>query len=155
VEHDAVSLAAFTTKQFSASIGWAVHLASGFPISLPWWSFAIGLGFSAAVAAISPRFGGDIATPPLVESNDVAASPRGEPKRKENPLMNISLNAIASLGASLVRYVRASVLDVIRLDYVTTARSKGIGERKVITKHVVRNALIPVVTLVALQLPCA
>ncbi len=56
-------------------------------------------------------------------------------------------------GASLVRYVRSSVLDVIRLDYVTTARSKGIGERSVITKHVVRNALIPVVTLVALQMP--
>src|SRR5215472_7774338 len=56
-------------------------------------------------------------------------------------------------GASLVRYVRSSVLDVVRLDYVTTARSKGIGERKVITRHVVRNALIPVVTLVALQMP--
>jgi peptide/nickel transport system permease protein len=56
-------------------------------------------------------------------------------------------------GASLVRYVRSSVLEVRRLDYVTTARSKGIGERKVITKHVVRNALIPVVTLVALQMP--
>jgi peptide/nickel transport system permease protein len=56
-------------------------------------------------------------------------------------------------GASLVRYVRSAVLDVIKLDYVTTARSKGIGERKVITKHVVRNALIPVVTLVALQMP--
>jgi len=56
-------------------------------------------------------------------------------------------------GASLVRYVRSSVLDVIKLDYVTTARSKGIGEAKVITKHVVRNALIPVVTLIALQLP--
>ena len=56
-------------------------------------------------------------------------------------------------GASLVRYVRSSVLDVIRLDYVTTARAKGIGERKVIVKHVVRNALIPVVTLVALQMP--
>jgi peptide/nickel transport system permease protein len=56
-------------------------------------------------------------------------------------------------GASLVRYVRSSVLDVIKLDYVTTARSKGIGEPKVITKHVVRNALIPVVTLVALQMP--
>jgi peptide/nickel transport system permease protein len=55
--------------------------------------------------------------------------------------------------ASLVRYVRSAVLDVIKLDYVTTARSKGIGERKVITKHVVRNALIPVVTLVALQMP--
>ena len=56
-------------------------------------------------------------------------------------------------GASLVRYVRSSVLDVVKLDYVTTARSKGIGERKVITRHVVRNALIPVVTLVALQMP--
>jgi len=56
-------------------------------------------------------------------------------------------------GASLVRYVRSAVLDVARLDYITTARSKGIGERKVITKHVVRNAMIPVVTLVALQMP--
>ena len=56
-------------------------------------------------------------------------------------------------GASLVRYVRSSVLDVIRLDYVTTARSKGIGERKVIRRHIVRTALIPVVTLVALQMP--
>jgi len=56
-------------------------------------------------------------------------------------------------GASLVRYVRSSVLEVIKLDYVTTARSKGIGARKVLVAHVVRNALIPVVTLVALQLP--
>ena len=56
-------------------------------------------------------------------------------------------------GASLTRYVRSAVLDVIRLDYVTTARAKGLGERVVIVKHVVRNALIPVVTLVALQMP--
>jgi len=56
-------------------------------------------------------------------------------------------------GASLVRYVRSSVLDVVRLDYVTTARSKGIGERREIRRHVVRTALIPVVTLVALQMP--
>lgn len=56
-------------------------------------------------------------------------------------------------GASLVRYVRSSVLDVVKLEYVTTARSKGIGERRVVLRHVVRNALIPVVTLVALQLP--
>jgi len=56
-------------------------------------------------------------------------------------------------GASLVRYVRSAVLDVVRLDYITTARSKGIGERAVVIKHVVRTALIPVVTLIALQLP--
>jgi len=56
-------------------------------------------------------------------------------------------------GASWMRYVRSAVLDVVRLDYVTTARSKGLSERVVIMKHVVRNALIPVVTLVALQMP--
>ena len=56
-------------------------------------------------------------------------------------------------GASWMRYVRSAVLDVIRLDYVTTARSKGLTERVVVAKHVVRNALIPVVTLVALQMP--
>jgi peptide/nickel transport system permease protein len=56
-------------------------------------------------------------------------------------------------GASWTRYVRSAVLDVIRLDYVTTARAKGLSEPVVITKHVVRNALIPVVTLVALQMP--
>ena len=68
-----------------------------------------------------------------------------------------SIMPIAVLGlfqaASMMRYVRSSVLDVIRLDYVTTARSKGLAERVVINKHVVRNALIPVVTLVALQMP--
>jgi len=56
-------------------------------------------------------------------------------------------------AASLTRFVRSAMLDVIRLDYVTTARSKGLKERAVIMKHVVRNALIPVVTLVALTMP--
>jgi peptide/nickel transport system permease protein len=68
-----------------------------------------------------------------------------------------ALMPIAVLGlfqaASLTRYMRSAMLDVIRLDYVTTARAKGLGEAVVVVKHVVRNALIPVVTLVALQMP--
>lgn len=56
-------------------------------------------------------------------------------------------------AASYTRYVRSAVLDVVRLDYVTTARAKGLSERKVTIRHVARNALIPVVTLVALQMP--
>ena len=64
---------------------------------------------------------------------------------------------VAVLGllqaASWTRYVRSSVLEVIRLDYVTTARAKGLPERTVVVKHILRNALIPVVTLVALQMP--
>jgi len=50
------------------------------------------------------------------------------------------------------RYMRASMLDVINSDYVRTARAKGVAEWRVITRHVVRNALIPVVTVAALNL---
>src|SRR5216117_912243 len=56
-------------------------------------------------------------------------------------------------AAAMTRFMRAAVLDVIRLDYVNTARAKGLSERTTLVKHVVRNALIPVVTLVALQIP--
>jgi len=68
-----------------------------------------------------------------------------------------SIMPITVLGlfqaAGWTRYVRSATLDVIRLDYVTTARSKGLKERAVILKHVARNAMIPVVTLVALTMP--
>jgi peptide/nickel transport system permease protein len=67
-------------------------------------------------------------------------------------IMPVTVLGLFQAG-SWTRYVRSAVLDVIRLDYVTTARSKGLSEKVVITKHVLRNALIPVVTLVALQMP--
>jgi peptide/nickel transport system permease protein len=67
-------------------------------------------------------------------------------------IMPVAVLGLAQ-GASWTRFVRSAVLDVIRLDHVTTARSKGLAERVVIVKHVVRNALIPVVTLVALSMP--
>jgi peptide/nickel transport system permease protein len=64
---------------------------------------------------------------------------------------------IAVLGlfeaASLTRFIRSSMLDVIHQDYVTTARAKGLTEQRTILGHVLRNALIPVITIVALQLP--
>ncbi len=56
-------------------------------------------------------------------------------------------------GATLMRFVRSAVLDIIQLDFVNTARAKGLSEGKTIVKHVVRNALIPVVTLLSLQIP--
>lgn len=56
-------------------------------------------------------------------------------------------------GASMTRFVRSAVLEVTRLDYINTARAKGLSERVILVKHGVRNALIPVVTLVALQIP--
>lgn len=55
--------------------------------------------------------------------------------------------------ASLNRFTRTATLENLHLDYVRTARSKGLRERSVITRHVVRNSLIPVVTLLALGIP--
>ncbi|MDF1563227.1 MAG: ABC transporter permease [Deltaproteobacteria bacterium] len=56
-----------------------------------------------------------------------------------------------AMMAMLSRMTRASVLDVDREDFVTTARAKGLSERTVVWRHIVRNALIPVITIVGLQ----
>ncbi|MBM4416920.1 MAG: ABC transporter permease [Chloroflexi bacterium] len=56
-------------------------------------------------------------------------------------------------AASLARFVRASMLDNLGQDYARTARAKGLRESIVVVRHVLRNALFPVVTLIALQLP--
>ena len=56
-------------------------------------------------------------------------------------------------AAALSRFTRASVLDNLNEDYVRTARSKGLNENKVVMTHVMRNSMIPVVTLIALSIP--
>lgn len=63
------------------------------------------------------------------------------------PVVTIALNALAIV----MRNTRSSMLEVIRQDYITTARSKGLSENKVITKHALKNALIPVVTVIGVQ----
>lgn len=55
--------------------------------------------------------------------------------------------------ASFMRYARSSVLEVIRQDYVVVARAKGLRERRVLLGHELRNALIPLITIVGLNLP--
>ncbi|HHW18107.1 MAG TPA: ABC transporter permease [Firmicutes bacterium] len=62
---------------------------------------------------------------------------------------------VVSLGsmAGIARYMRSSMLEVIRQDYVRTARAKGLPEKVVIIKHALRNALLPIVTLLGFELP--
>jgi peptide/nickel transport system permease protein len=67
-------------------------------------------------------------------------------------IMPITVLALFS-SAQLTRFVRASMLEVINQDYVRTARAKGLRERSVMLFHSMRNAMIPVVTIIALQLP--
>ncbi len=67
-------------------------------------------------------------------------------------LIPVSVAAFGSL-AGLSRYMRSTMLDVIRQDYITTARAKGLPERTVIFRHALRNALLPVITLLGLSVP--
>lgn len=55
--------------------------------------------------------------------------------------------------AGLSRYMRSSMLEVIRQDYITTARAKGVKERDVLYKHGLKNALLPVITILGLSIP--
>ncbi|MFE1597789.1 ABC transporter permease [Methylobacterium sp. ID0610] len=90
---------------------------------------------------------------PFVYNADVAATGwRWYWEHLRQAIMPISVLGLFQ-AASYTRYVRAAVLDVARLDYVTTARAKGLSESVVTLRHIARNALIPVVTLVALQIP--
>jgi peptide/nickel transport system permease protein len=73
------------------------------------------------------------------------------------PNVKQSIMPITVLGlagaAQLMRFVRASMLETISQDYVRTARAKGLREQSVVVLHAMRNALIPVVTVLALQVP--
>ncbi len=90
---------------------------------------------------------------PFVYSTDIRASGiRWALEMIRQAIMPVMVLGLFQ-AASMTRFVRSAMLDVIRLDYVTTARAKGLGQAKVIVKHVMRNAMIPVVTLIALQMP--
>ena len=70
--------------------------------------------------------------------------------------MHLVLPAVAlgiGSAAGVARYMRGSMLEVIRQDYVRTARAKGLSERVVVFKHALRNALLPIITLLGLTMP--
>ena len=77
----------------------------------------------------------------------------------EDPLGNLAVFIIPSMilgtaaAAATMRMTRTMMLEVLRQDYIRTAWSKGLRERVVVMRHAVKNALIPVVTLIGLQLP--
>lgn len=72
--------------------------------------------------------------------------------RIEHLILPVSTLTLA-LAAGIARYARGQMLEVVRQDYVRTARAKGLPESRVILKHALRNSLIPVITLLGLYLP--
>jgi len=77
----------------------------------------------------------------------------------DNPIGNLRMMIVpsmilgAGLSGSVMRFTRSAMLETLRQDYIRTAWAKGLRERRVIVSHALRNALIPVVTVVGLQLP--
>jgi ABC-type dipeptide/oligopeptide/nickel transport system permease component len=73
----------------------------------------------------------------------------GEPYHYVLPAIAYSLGPMALVA----RYTRVSMLETLRSDYVRTARAKGLGERKIVLHHVLRNALIPLITVLGPMIP--
>ena len=67
-------------------------------------------------------------------------------------IMPVLVLAISMVGTN-IRYIRSAVLEILQQDYLRTARAKGIGRFKVIGKHALRNALIPVITVLGMEIP--
>ena len=127
---------------------WTVFSLSG--VSMPSFFFALLLVFFIAIP---------VAWVPLNGMKDTLSAALGyESKMAEiidvlkHMILPVTVLTIMSL-ASLIRYVRNSVIDVINQDYIRTARSKGLREKVVIYRHAFRNALIPIITLLGMYIP--
>lgn len=131
---------------------WTVFSLTG--VSMPSFFFALLLIFFIAVPSINWPF-----TFPLNGMRTVIMAVKGYPSKLaeildvlKHMILPATVLTISSL-ASLTRYVRNSVIEVINQDYIRTARSKGLTEKVVIYKHAFRNALLPIVTLLGLYIP--
>lgn len=76
----------------------------------------------------------------------------GVPDVARHMVMPVLVLAVSMAGSN-IRYIRSAVLEILQQDYLRTARAKGIGSFQVIYKHALRNALVPIVTVIGMQIP--
>ena len=84
---------------------------------------------------------------PPIEYKEIWEDPVQNFKKLWLPILILAVNS----GASMARMVRSATLEVLSQDYVRTAYAKGLGEKTVIVRHVLKNAMLPVVTVAGLQ----
>ena len=96
--------------------------------------FTVRLGWLPSSGMATPGTGGDFA--------DVA----------RHLVMPVTVLAL-SIAGSNVRYIRSAMLEILEMDYLRTARAKGMGRFLVISRHALRNALLPIVTVIGMQIP--
>ncbi len=139
-------------KQYSMT-DYVVTVISFMGMSMPtfWFGLLLMMLFSVILKRPSgmPLLpAGGILTPGLEEASLWAKFL----DRAQYLVMPVIVLAFSSVGG-WARYMRSSMLEVVRQDYIRTARAKGVPERSVINKHALRNAMIPIVTLIALSVP--
>lgn len=119
-----------------------------FGISMPNFWFGLILIYGFAVALDIFPVSGMITVPPICGQDfwcDLG-------DRLHHLILPVIVLATAQI-AGFTRYMRSQVLEIMRAEYVDTARAKGLAERVVITKHILKNAILPLVTLLGLSLP--
>lgn len=136
--------------------GWTDRVLSViglFFYSMP--SFWLGLMLMLIFSLKAHQWGWPIALPATgITSFDYEfLSPWGKLTDRLSHLVLPATTLTLVLAAGVARYTRGQMLEVIRQDYIRTARAKGLPERTVVLKHALRNSLIPVITLVGLYLP--
>jgi peptide/nickel transport system permease protein len=114
----------------------AIMLVLVFSVNASQWGWPVALPVSGVVGTDHDLLG------PLEQLQDRA-------RHLVLPVLSLTL----VLAAGVARYVRTSMLEVLRQDYIRTARAKGLSESRVVLRHGLRNGLIPVVTLFGLSLP--
>jgi dipeptide transport system permease protein len=129
---------------------------AGYSMPIFWWALLLILYFSVHLGwtPVSGRLAIEFDPPRVTGLMLIDTWLSGEDGAFESALSHLILPAIA-LGtiplATLARMTRSSMLEVLREDYIRAARAKGLSPFRVVAKHALRNALIPVVTVVGLQ----
>ena len=145
------------TQQYSW-LDYASMLGSLVGVSMPvfWLALMLMLLFSLTLGwfPMSGRVGTDIEFPIITNFYIIDSILTGNWQALKDVLLHLALpaTALSTIPLAIVaRMTRSSMLEVLRQDYIKTARAKGLSEYKIVLKHALRNGLIPVVTVVGLQ----
>ena len=118
---------------------YAVNFAAFAGISIPpFWLALLLIILFAVILGVLPAGGAGAVTPDSVWDHG------------RYIVLPVASLTIASIGGH-TRYMRAAMIETLRQDYIRTARAKGLGQRRIVLHHALRNALIPVVTIIALD----
>jgi peptide/nickel transport system permease protein len=142
-----ILIGVITALKRGTSIDHGVNITSLFLYSMPefWLGLMLILWFSLAI----PLFPASGMHSPMAQ---YAPLPEYLLDVAHHMVLPVMVLGVASAAAT-ARYMRGSLLEVIRQDYIRTARAKGLSEVVVVGKHALRNALIPIITLFGLSLP--